>query len=116
MTLSLAMKSLPLKTVKCSRTPRHWTCMRAGVARAQVSPGGPQSEQADLVTFCYCCDMLREGPHDYAVGSPTRMALDCLTHKWTVLIILALKAGPLRFTRLREAVPGITSQVLTLSL
>jgi DNA-binding HxlR family transcriptional regulator len=53
---------------------------------------------------------------DYAVGSPTRLALNVLAHKWTLLIVLALKRGPLRFTRLRSLVPGVTSQVLTDSL
>src|SRR4051794_10093173 len=53
---------------------------------------------------------------DYAVGSPTRLALDVLAHKWTLLIVLALKPGPLRFTRLRALVPGVTAQVLTDSL
>src|SRR4051794_37836785 len=53
---------------------------------------------------------------DYAVGSPARLALNVLAHKWTLLIVLALKRGPLRFTRLRSQVPGVTSQVLRDSL
>src|SRR3954470_24747912 len=53
---------------------------------------------------------------DYAIGSPSRLALDVLAHKWTLLIVLALTGGPLRFTRLRSLVPGMTSQVLTDSL
>src|SRR3954452_15998166 len=53
---------------------------------------------------------------DYAVGSPTRLALNVLAHKWTLLIVLALKRGPLRFTRLRSLIPGVTSQVLRDSL
>jgi hypothetical protein len=52
---------------------------------------------------------------DHAVGSPTRLALNVLAHKWTLLIALALKGAPLRFTRLRSMVPGVTSQVLTAS-
>jgi DNA-binding HxlR family transcriptional regulator len=44
------------------------------------------------------------------------MALNVLAHKWTLLIVLALKRGPLRFTRLRALVPGVTSQVLRDSL
>ncbi|MDT5033076.1 MAG: hypothetical protein QOC94_3247 [Actinoplanes sp.] len=44
------------------------------------------------------------------------MALDCLAHKWTVLIILELKRGPLRFSQLRKAVRGVTPQVLAQSL
>ncbi len=53
---------------------------------------------------------------DYQVGSPTRLALNVLAHKWTLLIVLAMKRGPLRFTRLRSQVPGVTSQVLRDSL
>jgi DNA-binding HxlR family transcriptional regulator len=53
---------------------------------------------------------------DYEPGSPTRLALDVLSHKWTLLIVLALKSGPQRFTRLRSLAPGLSSQVLTDSL
>jgi DNA-binding HxlR family transcriptional regulator len=60
--------------------------------------------------------MVEETAADYGPGSLTRMALDRLAHKWTVLIVWALKPGPMRFTELRAAVPGITSQVLTRSL
>jgi DNA-binding HxlR family transcriptional regulator len=44
------------------------------------------------------------------------MAMDRLAHKWTMLIVWALKREPMRFTALRVAVPGVTSQVLTRSL
>jgi len=57
----------------------------------------------------------QETAADYGVGSPTRLGLECLTHKWTPLIVFALKGGPLRFTELRKAVPGVTGQVLTRS-
>src|SRR3954466_6886019 len=60
--------------------------------------------------------MTEDQAGDYAMGSPTRLALNVLAHKWTLLIVLALKGGPLRFTRLRSLVPGVTSQVLTDSL
>lgn len=60
--------------------------------------------------------MSQETTADYAAGSPTRLGLECLTHKWTPLIVFALKQGPLRFTELRKAVPGVTAQVLTRSL
>lgn len=42
---------------------------------------------------------------DDAVGSPTRLALNVLAHEWTLLIVLALKGVPLRFTRLRSLAP-----------
>jgi DNA-binding HxlR family transcriptional regulator len=60
--------------------------------------------------------MTEDQAGDYEMGSPTRLALNVLAHKWTLLIVLALKQGPLRFTRLRALVPGVTSQVLADSL
>jgi DNA-binding HxlR family transcriptional regulator len=60
--------------------------------------------------------MAEESPADYAVGSPARLALNVLAHRWTLSIVLALKPGPLRFTELRRVVPGVTAQVLTSSL
>jgi DNA-binding HxlR family transcriptional regulator len=60
--------------------------------------------------------MAQETVADYGPGSPTRAAMDRLSHKWTVLIVWALKPGPMRFTALRAAVSGISSQVLARSL
>jgi len=57
--------------------------------------------------------MVEERIADYAVGSPTRLALNVLAHKWTLLIVLALKAGAMRFSDLRRRVPGVTPQVLS---
>ncbi|GAA2097629.1 MULTISPECIES: winged helix-turn-helix transcriptional regulator [Brevibacterium] len=47
---------------------------------------------------------------------PTRTVLDRVGDRWTVLIIEALAAGPLRFGQLRERVGAITPKVLTASL
>jgi DNA-binding HxlR family transcriptional regulator len=60
--------------------------------------------------------MTEDQTADYDDGSPTRLALNVLAHKWTLLILVALKRGPQRFNRLRSMVPGVTSQVLTESL
>ena len=57
--------------------------------------------------------MEQDNAADYGPGSPTRLAMDQLARKWTLLIVWVLKAGPTRFTDLRIAVPGITPQVLT---
>jgi len=60
--------------------------------------------------------MVEERIADYAVGSPARLALNVLAHKWTLLIVLALKAGAMRFSDLPRRVPGVTPQVLSDSL
>jgi DNA-binding HxlR family transcriptional regulator len=44
---------------------------------------------------------------------PTRQLLDRLGHKWTVVAITALEAGPMRFGELRRALAGVSQKVLT---
>ena len=56
------------------------------------------------------------GAGEYGAGSPTRLGMSVLAHKWTPLIVFALKQGPLRFTELRKALQDVTGQVLTRSL
>jgi DNA-binding HxlR family transcriptional regulator len=60
--------------------------------------------------------VLEDRLSDYDVDSNSRLALNVLAHKWTLLIALALKPGPLRFTQLRSLLPAVTSQVLVDSL
>lgn len=47
---------------------------------------------------------------------PTRIVLDRVGDKWTVLVVAALADGPLRFTVLRERIGGVTGKVLTSTL
>jgi DNA-binding HxlR family transcriptional regulator len=44
---------------------------------------------------------------------PTRIALDSISAKWTVLVILQLAKGPKRFGVLRRAIIGISQKALT---
>ena len=47
---------------------------------------------------------------------PTRVILDRVGDKWTVLIIDILDDGPKRFGEIRQAIGGITPKVLTSTL
>jgi DNA-binding HxlR family transcriptional regulator len=47
---------------------------------------------------------------------PTRVVLDRIGDKWTVLVVAALSAGTLRFTELRARVGGVAPKVLTQTL
>jgi DNA-binding HxlR family transcriptional regulator len=47
---------------------------------------------------------------------PTRVVLDRVGDKWTVLIVDILDGGPKRFNEIRLAIGGITSKVLTSTL
>src|SRR5512147_1722292 len=46
----------------------------------------------------------------------TRRVLGLLADRWTVLIVSALSAGPLRYGALRRRVEGISAKVLTQAL
>jgi DNA-binding HxlR family transcriptional regulator len=47
---------------------------------------------------------------------PTRVVLDRIGDKWTVLVIGALQDGPLRFSVLRSRIGGVAAKVLTQTL
>jgi len=47
---------------------------------------------------------------------PTRLVLDRIGDKWTVLVVAALSTGTLRFTELRARVGSVAPKVLTQTL
>lgn len=47
---------------------------------------------------------------------PTRVILDRIGDKWTVLAVLMLRDGPLRFTELRDGIGRVAPKVLTQTL
>ncbi len=52
----------------------------------------------------------------YEQNCPTRLALDRIADKWTVLIVGRLATGTLRFGELRKEIGGISPKVLTQKL
>lgn len=52
-------------------------------------------------------------PDPYNPACPTRLVLDRIGDKWTVLLVGRLMGGPMRFTALRRSVPGLSQKVLT---
>lgn len=52
----------------------------------------------------------------YEAGCPTRLVLDRIADKWTVLIVGRLAPGARRFGELRRAIAGISPKVLTQKL
>ncbi|WP_130509670.1 winged helix-turn-helix transcriptional regulator [Krasilnikovia cinnamomea] len=59
---------------------------------------------------------VRGGADAYLRGCPSRDVLDMIGSKWTVLIVPALREGPLRFGELRRRLDGITQKSLTQTL
>ena len=47
---------------------------------------------------------------------PTRQVLDRIADKWTMLVIVALEHGTLRFSEVRRSIDGITQKMLTQTL
>jgi DNA-binding HxlR family transcriptional regulator len=55
-------------------------------------------------------------PDAFAKECASRVVLDRIGDRWTVLLVVALSGGALRFTQLRTKIEGITPKVLTQSL
>lgn len=55
-------------------------------------------------------------PNIYNSNCPTRLTLDRIADKWTVLIIGQLSSNTLRFNELKRSIPGITQKMLTQTL
>jgi DNA-binding HxlR family transcriptional regulator len=51
-----------------------------------------------------------------AAACPTRQVLSRIADKWSMLVILALEPGTLRFSELRRRVEGVTQKMLTQTL
>ena len=52
----------------------------------------------------------------YAADCPTRRLLDRIADKWSVLVLLLLGEGPLRFNALRRRVDGVSQKMLSQTL
>lgn len=55
-------------------------------------------------------------PNAYDAQCPTRLVLDRVADKWTVLILGLLAVQPVRFNQLRRRIEGISQKMLTQSL
>jgi DNA-binding HxlR family transcriptional regulator len=52
----------------------------------------------------------------FKLSCPSREVFDRLGERWTGLVLLALKAGTLRFNELRRRVEGVSQKMLTQTL
>lgn len=73
-----------------------------------VKPGGAAFLAARFTAW----QEMQADVHD----CPVRNVLDRVGDKWTVLILIALAAGPQRFGAMKRAVPDISKRMLTQSL
>ena len=83
--------------------------------RAKASPSltvvkNGASEDTKLLCFDDVAPPTADAP------CPIRDILDRLGDAWSVLVVLRLGAGPLRFNQLRRSVDGISQRMLTVTL
>src|ERR1700743_3736172 len=57
-----------------------------------------------------------DGPLRIREGGAVREVLDRIGDKWSLLVIGTLRAGPLRFGELEQAIAGVSQRMLTLTL
>jgi DNA-binding HxlR family transcriptional regulator len=57
--------------------------------------------------------MTARQPDDFDANCPQRLLLDQLTEKWSMLVLIALDEGPLRFNAVKRQVMGVTQKALT---
>jgi len=55
-------------------------------------------------------------PNTYDANCPTRVVLDRIADKWTVLALGLLSAGPMRFNALRRRIDGVSQKMLSQTL
>ena len=55
-------------------------------------------------------------PNAYAAACPSRIVLDRVADKWTVLLLGILSERPTRFNQLRRQVEGLSQKVLSQTL
>lgn len=62
-------------------------------------------------------DAREDGRGDvYAVDCPTRLLLDRIADKWTVLLLTTLDDGPMRFNALKRRIEGVSQKMLSQTL
>jgi DNA-binding HxlR family transcriptional regulator len=71
-----------------------------------------KAHEAHLVT----AEKPQRPPNPYSADCPTRMALDRIADKWTVLLIGLLVERRLRFNQLRREVEGLSQKTLSQTL
>src|SRR5437879_5304 len=69
--------------------------------------GGQDMTQVTKRTGC---------PPLFTDGGAVREVLDRIGDKWSMLVIGALRSGPVRFGDLEKTIPGISQRMLTLTL
>lgn len=52
-------------------------------------------------------------PQPFVVDCPSRLLLDQIADKWSVMVLTALDDGPMRFNAMKRLLQGVTQKALT---
>ncbi len=55
-------------------------------------------------------------PDPFAADCPSRTILDRIGDRWTALVVIALRDGPMRFSGLARRIDGVSQKMLTQTL
>ena len=52
-------------------------------------------------------------PHHFSSECPSRVLIDQIADKWSMMVLAVLDAGPLRFNVIKKQLEGVTQKALT---
>lgn len=52
-------------------------------------------------------------PHHFSADCPSRVLIDQIADKWSMMVLAVLDAGPLRFNVIKRELEGVTQKALT---
>jgi DNA-binding HxlR family transcriptional regulator len=76
----------------------------------------PQDMLGSVEAWRAAAELVSRTTDGLLLGCPVRDVLDKLGDKWSMLVILTLSGGPLRFNQLRRRIPDISQKMLTQTL
>lgn len=76
----------------------------------------PSSEPTDAPASPSQVQAAPTEPDAFLKACPSRVLLARIAEKWTLLVLVALRDGPLRFGALRRTVEGVSQKMLTQTL
>ena len=79
-------------------------------------PAEAPSKPADAPSNAIQVQAVSTGPDAFLKACPSRALLARIAEKWTLLVLVALRDGPVRFGALRRTVEGVSQKMLTQTL
>ena len=56
---------------------------------------------------------MNDQPQRFAVDCPSRLLIDQIADKWSIMVLTVLDLGPMRFNAIKRRLEGVTQKALT---